>query len=97
MELPTEMGGIVCFPSLLLLFPHTCLGWILRAYLVRVFLFYLLLLYYSMGAAHLMGCSSGNRLPVITVAFVSGDTHQALPPPPLSSSLTSAVFNNLCS
>lgn len=43
-----------------------------------------------------MGCSSGNRLPTITVAFVSDDTHQALPTPPLSSSFTSVVFNKLC-
>lgn len=91
------MGGIVCFPSLLLLFPHTCLGWILRAYFVKVFLFYLLFLYYSVGAAHLMGCSSGNRLPMISVAFISGDTHQALPPLSLSGSFTSTISNSLCS
>lgn len=91
------MGGIACFPSLLLLFPHTCLGWISKAYFVRVFLFLPSSSLPQHGVAHLTGCSSGNRLPVITVAFVNSDTHQALPPPPLSSSFTSAVFNNLCS
>lgn len=70
------------FPSLLLLSPHTCLSWILRACFVRVFLFCVLFLYHSMGVSHLMGCSSGDRLPMITVAFVNGDTHQAFPPLP---------------
>ena len=85
----------MCFPSFLLLFPHICLGWISRACFVRVFLFHLLFLYYSMGAAQLMGCSSGDRSPAIAAAFGSGERRQALPPPPLSSSFTSAVFNNV--
>lgn len=72
------MEGIVCLPSLFL-FPHTCLGWFLRAYFVRVFLSHLLFLYYSMGVAHLMRCSSANRLLMVTVAFVKGGT-----PPPTS-------------
>lgn len=46
-----------------------------------------------MGVTHLLGGSSGNRFPMV----VNGDTHQALPPLPLSSSFTSAVLNNLCS
>lgn len=83
--------------SSILVFPHTCLGWILRTSFVRGFLSYLIFLYYNRWVAHLVGCTSGNRLPMITFAFVSGDTQQALLPPPLSNSFTSAVFSDLCS
>lgn len=63
----------MCLCSLLLLLPHTCLGWILRAYFVRVYLLYLIFFFTTARVAYLMEHSSGNRLPVITVAFVNGD------------------------
>lgn len=91
------MGGIMCLCSLLLLLPHTCLGWILRTYFVRVYLLYLIF-FFTTAHEWLTWWNIAQEIDCLwSQLLLSMVTYQALPPLPLNCSCTSEVFNNLCS